>query len=182
MKWFYRLFSIGILLAALSLPFYADYKANGDFLSLQSFADSAKNWMLSGKNLLSEVTSSKAETTSNAEAIANDGSNTVYRWQDASGQWHFSDAAPEQTERSNEVEKIQVKPEDLQTISAMDEALIEQTNQADSRSNTSSASTQKATLDDTLSFDNAINIMQNAQDASALMQERNNALREIVGE
>lgn len=185
MKWIYRLSSVVILCAALSLPFYADYRSGGTFLELDKLPEKITSALKPSSaeiqvHDVSESTSPQSLSTSaGADPDITPNSNgevTYYRWQDEHGQWHFSDQAPEVA-----AEKAVVDPNALSTISGMDKALIDRTNNSGKKT----ASTQNnmpAFTASEPSLDNLTNVMENAQQAAQMMQERNEALSQIVGE
>ena len=174
MKWVYRLFSVIILVGALSLPFYADYQAGGDFLNIKEMPDKLMSAITpsSGGIYTDEPKGSQVNNAPEAK-----GSKEYYRWQDEHGQWHFSDEKPS---NQKNVQSAQLKPEALQTISGMDPSLINKTYQNDSSNlNTSPAlSTSESMTQPTL--ENMTEVMQNARDAAQLMNERNRALHQLV--
>ena len=176
MKWIYRLSSVVILVAALSLPFYANYKNGGSMMDFKSVPE----------KIISAITPSSASI--DGEPVDQTGElgeenteNTsikvgYYRWQDEHGQWHFSDTKP-----SVKSERMVVDPNDLSTISAMDADLVAKATQ-ERNPEAAKQSDTKDMQSTELSLDNLSNVMENAQQAAQMMQERNNALSEIVGE
>lgn len=176
MKWIYRLSSVVILVAALSLPFYADYKNGGSMMDFKSVPE----------KIISAITPSSASIDGKpvdqidelGEENAENSSIKVgyYRWQDEHGQWHFSDTKP-----SVNSERMVVDPNDLSTISAMDADLVARASQ-ERNPEAAKQSDAKDMQSTELSLDNLSNVMENAQQAAQMMQERNNALSEIVGE
>lgn len=189
MKWFYRLLTVVILVGAISLPFYADYRSGGSFLDLASIPHKiAKAIPKSIDEISSRISNSiGGESSNTAEGAEKDmaarteGSNSTqnqayYRWQDEHGQWHFSDQKP-----SGKSERAVLKPEQLSTISAMDDTLINQTVHPNSNDNALSArSGSEFSQDgDTPSLDNLSELVQNAQHAAQLMNERNQALNDL---
>ena len=182
MKWIYRLSSIVILGAALSLPFYADYRSGGSFLELDKVPDKIISALtpseatINGQEANEAVNSAAGSAPSTASQTNN--SITYYRWQDDQGQWHFSDQAPEGIS-----EKASIDPNALQTISGMDQAVIDS---AMGNNNEAEQMTeQKAAPDFTSSepsLNNLTNVMENAQQAAQMMEQRNETLNQIVGE
>lgn len=190
MKWIYRLSSIVILCAALSLPFYADYRSGGSFLELEKIPEKIISTLSPSKaEMNSEMNSSSLQTNRTGspdqgplitvdqeDSVNNDGKVTYYRWQDEQGQWHFSDQAPDVVS-----EKAELDPDALSTISAMDQSIIDRTIENGSDESPSPNGPPAFTETDP-SLDNLSNVMENAQQAAQMMQERNEALSQIVGE
>lgn len=187
MKWVYRLSSLVILGAALSLPFYADYRSGGAFLELSKIPEKVISAFSSSKaklttedrdqpSLSGSSTQSPLNSIQPANPESTDGKVTYYRWQDEQGQWHFSDQAPEV-----DSEKAELDPNALSTISGMDQAVIDST-MVNAASKSQSQSSPPRFTDTQPSLDNLSNVMENAQQAANMMQERNEALSQIVGE
>lgn len=192
MKWIYRLSSLVILCAALSLPFYADYRSGGSFLELEKIPGKIMSALSPSKSEINAEISSNSSgqtirkqsptlTSADQEAPvssegSSDGKITYYRWQDEQGQWHFSDQAPEVAS-----EKALIDPNALSTISGMDQSVIDRTMVNGSEESQSRNSPPKFTETEP-SLDNLGNVMENAQQAAQMMQERNEALSQIVGE
>ena len=185
MKWIYRLSSVVILCAALSLPFYADYRSGGTFLELDQLPEkiisaikpSSAELQGAPISVQTEPASLEAGADSPAQtAVNSSGAITYYRWQDEQGQWHFSDQAPDVAS-----EKAVVDPNALSTISGMDKELIERTNSQGKNTAPEQNSPPAFTATEP-SLENLTNVMENAQQAAQMMQERNEALSQIVGE
>ena len=191
MKWIYRLSSIVILCAALSLPFYADYRSGGSFLELENIPErimsalspssAEMNAELSANNSGQTIrndgsASSPLGSFDQQNSVSNEGKVSYYRWQDEQGQWHFSDQAPEVAS-----EKAELDPDALSTISAMDQSVIDSTLVNGNSEGQSLTGPPKFTATEP-SLDNLSNVMENAQQAAQMMQERNEALKHIVGE
>ncbi len=192
MKWIYRLSSLVILCAALSLPFYADYRSGGAFLELEKIPGKIMSALSPSKSEINAEISSNSSgqtirkqsptlTSADQESPvstegSNDGKITYYRWQDEQGQWHFSDQAPEVAS-----ERALIDPNALSTISGMDQSVIDRTMVNGSEESQSRNSPSKFTETEP-SLDNLSNVMENAQQAAQMMQERNKALSQIVGE
>jgi len=181
-KWIYRSTSILILLAALSLPFYADYRSNGTLLDVSSIIDRVKQAVLpssgtiNGKPIDSSEEGEGSVSSTTPEGDKPEGAVTYYRWQDENGQWHFSDEPI-----NDQSEQKHIDPNALQTISAMDADVIERAN-APEVAETSSSVQPSAMPDTELSFENASKVMENAEKAAELMNQRNEALRQVIGE
>lgn len=185
MKWIYRLSSVVILCAALSLPFYADYRSGGSFLNLEKIPEkiisalkpSSAEIQTQDDSMGNSLQSLNTDADSNLDITPKSGGEvTYYRWQDEHGQWHFSDQAPEVA-----AEKAVVDPNALSTISGMDKALIDRANNSGSASGPAQNKPPAFTASEP-SLENLTNVMENAQQAAQMMQERNEALSQIVGE
>lgn len=183
MKWIYRLSSVVILCAALSLPFYADYRSGGSFLELDKLpakiisALSPSSAEINGQTMRENKAPQNTSTSTDLkQPLSSEGKVTYYRWQDEQGQWHFSDQAPDVA-----AEKAEVDPDALPTISGMDQAVIDSTMASGSdKSKANNRSPEFIASEPSL--DNLSNVMENAQQAAQMMQERNEALSQIVGE
>jgi len=185
-KWFYRLLTVIILVGALSLPFYADYRSGGSFLNLasipskvaQAIPESFEDMRTSIVSRVNSIGGASNEDQENpTDNITGSTQNQAYyRWQDEHGQWHFSDEAP-----AGKSERAILKPEQLSTISAMDESLIQRTMNQGKASSTSSLSAAPNFSESTAtpSLENVSELVQNAQHAAQLMNERNQALHNI---
>lgn len=195
MKWLFRLFSLVLLLGALSTPVYLHYKQNGDQISVSAIATdigrSARQAIGKLKGAFSQnTTGAEGSTAMGLDAAghaddadagpSSDSLTKLYQWQDESGQWHFSDTPPEDKGSTGNVAQRVINSKDVMTVPAI--------------SNSDSASglgNNKAPLndwnttnqtDDVLSIENAVNVMDNAKAAAQQMEQRNQALKEIVGD
>lgn len=177
MKWIYRLSSIVILGAALSLPFYADYRSGGSFLELDTIPEKIVSALTpSEASINGEPANDLLEETKDTALSKQEAGNSItyYRWQDKDGQWHFSDQAPDGAS-----EKASINPDALPTISGMDQSVIDST--MGKKDETSQTIAPSVTASEP-SLDNLTHVMENAQQAAQMMQQRNEALSQIVGE
>lgn len=153
MKWLVRLITIALLITALAVPFFIDNKDGEPMLSLPS-SDSLKPGGFS----------SSTKT-------------TVYKWQDAQGNWHYGDAAPEQQQGVATL-KINSNTNLIQGFKP--------TEASNPKSSATSPAPAAAKMTDSnkdiLSFERATNVMKDAKLAAKAMEQRNEQLKAIAGE
>jgi Domain of unknown function (DUF4124) len=192
MKWLFRLFSVVLLLGALSTPIYLHYKKNGDQISISAIATdigrSAKQAIdklkgAFGQNTAGAEGSSSMGLEAAGEADNGDGNPSLtklYQWQDESGQWHFSDTPPEDKGATGNVAQRVIDSKDVMTVPAI--STSGSTGGLDNNKATSNGWSTTNQTDDVLSIENAVNVMDNAKAAAQQMEQRNQALKEIVGD
>lgn len=153
MKWVYRLFTLGILVVAIGIPFFIDNKQGEPMLSLPKASD-----ILPGKALLNEPSSALT------------GNRTVYKWQDAQGGWHYGDTPP--TDAQN-----------VSAITVNSNTNMIQSSPKTKPEESSSTSTYQAPSDeDVLSFERAKNILKETKEVAKMLESRNQELGHIVGD
>lgn len=165
MKWIYRIFTLGILAAALIGPFFIN-KPDGE--PIMSFPTTDN---FNPAKLLSSDKGAPAISTNSGSSA------TVYKWKDAQGQWHYGDQPPSDNPtvstlqvdtNTNIIQSLKIEPE------APEEPEVP-------------ASKPKQKLperltDGELSFDNALNSLNDAKLVRDMMESRNDQLRAITGE
>ena len=162
MKWFFRLLTLGSMVVALSVPFWINQQrdaASGDAPDSGGFTLNRLDPALPGSS-----------------------ERTVFKWQDENGRWHYSDAAPAGTQaqsvtvdtRANIIQSVPVA-ETLPELAAADAAM------KTPRKNTSESPSDDTPteMEDLLSLDRLKNILQDTQQARQLMEQRNEALRDL---
>ena len=99
---------------------------------------------------------------------------TVYKWRDASGQWHYSDSPPED---GSEVATLTVsnKANIIQPL-ADTKAAPEEPVETEKK-----PAAKEEPKDDGLTLENLRNIMEDTRNARDLMEKRNQALEDITG-
>ena len=166
MKWFYRFFTMGILAAAIIGPFFIKKPDGEPIMSFPTTED------LNPTNLLSSDKSS----TSGGNAF-NPTSTSIFKWQDEQGQWHYGDAPPENNPsvsslqvdtNTNIIQSLKMGPDEPDQL----EAVPEQANQK----------LPERLTNGELSFDNALNAINDAKMVREMMESRNDQLKAINGE
>lgn len=160
MKWFYRIFTFALLGAALIVPYFMKQPDGKPVMELPTAKDFIPEKLIPG-DAQAPITSSNQQT--------------VYKWQDAQGQWHYGDQPPSDSSKvstlqvdtnTNIIQSLKIEPEvkdEPQTIQAQQQ-LPERLSGGD------------------LSLDNAVNALNDAKLVRDLMESRNDALKNIVGE
>lgn len=156
MKWIARLFTVSILLTALAVPFFIDNKDGEPMLSLPN-SDSLK-----------------------PEGFSSGTKTTVYKWQDAQGNWHYGDAPPEQQQG---VATLEINS-NTNLIQGLKPPKASSTASSPSSATSPAPAAAKMTDSnkDILSFERATNVMKDAKLAAKAMEQRNEQLKAIVGE
>jgi hypothetical protein len=193
MKWLFRLFSAALLVGALSMPVYLHYKQNGSQISLGSIATDIQQKARTAASKLQDMLG-KASSPAGAQDMQLIESSTfgsepgdelspsatkLYQWQDESGQWHFSDAPPEDQDVAKDAATRVIDSKDVMTVPAI---TLTGSNNSHSSDITKQALHNTTQPSDALSIESAVNVMDNAKAAAQQMERRNEALKEIVGE
>lgn len=166
MKWIYRIFTLGILAAALIGPFFIN-KPDGE--PIMSFPTTDN---FNPAKLLSSDKPAASGTSSFSPSSA-----TVYKWKDAQGQWHYGDQPPSDNPtvstlqvdtNTNIIQSLKIEPE------APEEPEL-----------TASKPKQKLPerlTDGELSFENALNSLNDAKMVRDMMESRNDQLKALASE
>lgn len=166
MKWFYRLFTLGILAVAIGLPFFIDNKQGEPMLSLPKASD-----------LIPSALSGKGGSAPNS-AITLKRERTVYKWKDAQGSWHYGDTPPPDAQDIATI-TVDVNTNLIQSVPVEKDGAPEATQAP-------SLNAQKKALpdanEDLLSLDRAMNILNETKDVAGMMEARNQQLNQIVGD
>ena len=166
MKWIYRIFTLGILAAALIGPFFIN-KPDGE--PIMSFPTTES------LNPAKFLSSDKPTATGSPSFSSS--SATVYKWQDAQGQWHYGDQPPSDNPsvstlqvdtNTNIIQSLKMGPDEPDQL----EAVPEQANQK----------LPERLTNGELSFDNALNAINDAKMVREMMESRNDQLKAINGE
>ncbi len=153
MKWLYRLMTFAILGIALGLPFFIDNKDGKPMLSLPS-GDTILN---EGKKVLPPT--------------------AVYKWRDASNQWHYGDNPPP---GARDLQPLQI---DTNTNIVQSVKLPEENpGSTASTSSNKPGYTPPQSNKELLTVERALNLMNDARAVRDQMEARNSQLNQIVGE
>jgi len=151
MKWIYRLFTFVLIGGAMAFPFFMDNKSGKPMLSLPEPKDFIPSSLTSGQAPVSLPSSSQ----------------TFYKWQDKQGTWHYGDTPPVNGSNFSTVE-IDSNTNVIQSIP------IEEDSEQPNLTNTPNTQKQKDTpVSDVLSFERALNVLNDAKEVQGLMNDRN---------
>jgi hypothetical protein len=165
MKWIYRFFTLGILAAALIGPFFIN-KPDGE--PIMSFPTT------DNLNPAKFLSSDKPATSGSSFSPS---STTIYKWQDAQGQWHYGDAPPDNNPsvstlqvdtNTNIIQSLKIEPDEPEQLEGVP-APAKQT-------------LPERLTDGELSFDNALNAINDAKMVRDMMESRNDQLKALSGE
>jgi|TARA_R110001599_G_C12015699_1_gene638483 hypothetical protein len=165
MKWYYRFFVVAILAAALIGPYFIKKPDGSPIMDMPTASDFIPDNLLPGG-------SSTDSSTNNTPPSS---SQTYYKWQDDQGQWHYGDQPPTSPSK---VSTLQVDPNTniIQSLKIEPE-IKEQPQQANQQEKLPDRLT-----DGELSFDNAVNALNDATLVRDMMESRNDQLKAIVGD
>ncbi|WP_020409956.1 DUF4124 domain-containing protein [Hahella ganghwensis] len=104
----------------------------------------------------------------------------VYKWKDSEGVWQYSDAPPPE---GTEVATLSVsnKANIIQSVKVPEEEPENTISPTSQISSEAQKTLEEAADEDVLSFDRALNIMEEAKAVRELMNARNQHLNEIAG-
>ena len=165
MKWIYRIFTLGILAAALIGPFFIN-KPDGEPIMNFPTTDNFNPAKL--------LSSDKPEATGTASFSPS--SATVYKWKDAQGQWNYGDQPPSDNPTVSTLQ-VDTNTNIIQSLKIEPEVPEEEI--------TSVKAKQKLPerlSDGELSFENAVNALDDAKLVRDMMESRNDQLKAIVGD
>jgi len=165
MKWIYRLLALSILVGALALPFFTDNQQGDPMLSLPDTGEIFSS--------LSSMTQSSTTQTSTTPLPSN-GTQTVYKWQDAQGVRHYGDTPPSDQKNITKME-VNGNTNIIQSLKT-----AKPKNDLEERDEQLPPMTPAS--EDILSFERAANVMNDAKAAAKMMEQRNQALGKIVGD
>jgi hypothetical protein len=160
MKWYYRFFVVAMLAVALIGPYFIKKPDGNPVMEMPTAKDFIPDKLLPGSSNSSVTNTSPSS------------SQTYYKWQDEQGQWHYGDQPPT---TPNKVSTLQVNPNTNIIQSLKIEPDTEESQQAN----------QQKKLPDRLSrgelsFDNAVNALNDAVLVRDMMESRNDQLKAIV--
>ncbi len=167
MKWIYRFFTFAILAAALIGPFFINKPDGEPIMSFPTTDSLNPAKLLSGDD----------KTTPSSNTTSFGSGTTVYKWQDAQGQWHYGDQPPENNpsvstlqvdSNTNIIQSLKVEPE----IEEEPEVVAVSPKQK----------LPERLTDGELTFENAMNAMQDAKLVREMMESRNEQLKAIAGD
>lgn len=166
MKWIYRFFTLGILAAALIGPFFINKPDGEPIMSFPTTENLNPTTLFSGDKPASSAQTSFSPT-----------STTIFKWQDAQGQWHYGDDPPENNPsvstlqvdtNTNIIQSLKIELEQPEIL----EGVPAQANQK----------LPERLTDGELSFDNALNAINDAKLVRDMMESRNDQLKAISGD
>jgi len=158
MKWIYRLLTVVMLCGALAVPFFINNQEGEPMLSLPKPSD-----LLPGAG---------SQNTRHIPAIS--GSQTVYKWQDKDGVWHYGDTPPTDISHVSTLE--------VNSNTNLIQGMEVETSPAEVVTDAPQSNPVQAPEQDVLSMDRALNILNEAKAVKGLMEARNEQLNTIVGE
>ncbi|MFV1873978.1 MAG: DUF4124 domain-containing protein [Oleiphilus sp.] len=165
MKWFYRLFTVGMLAAVVIGPFLLKKPDGKPIMEMPTAGDFIPDKLMPGNDDSSEQSS-----------VSGQGNQTFYKWQDEQGQWHYGDQPPVESAKvstlqvdtnTNIIQSLKVAPKEADTS----EPDIPQQKKLPERLSNGE-----------LSFENASNAMNDAILVRDMMETRNSQLKAITGE
>ncbi len=156
MKWILRLLTLMSMIVVLTIPLWMDRF----FLNPQSQPASTPE-----TGLLERLPSPARNT-------------TVYKWQDDSGQWHYSDAPPTDA-RTHETLEVSSQTNIIQSTPVPEEK--NQTAAQDGKPKPEKDQAGDKNQEDLFSLDRIQNILQETREVRDLMESRNRELEEITG-
>ncbi|KZZ75133.1 hypothetical protein A3766_09355 [Oleiphilus sp. HI0132] len=168
MKMISRFITISILAAAIILPFFFKMDNGKPTLAMPTSADLIPDKILPDSLTGNESSSSTASSSSSNKV-------SFYKWQDATGMWHYGDRPP-------------AGAQNVSTMNVNTNVNIIQSLKLDSEEGeTSSGKTSQPKMSDTLAdgqltVDDAFNAMSDAKAVRDMMESRNETLKAITGE
>jgi len=168
MKWIYRLFTLGILSAAIIGPFFLKTQNGQPVIEMPSVDDFIPDQIIPDSLMPGSGQPSDAAATSST-------GKTFYKWQDEHGNWHYGDQPPvggpkvstlQVDTNANIIQSFKIEPEEE------DESLPNQPAQAKLPERLGSGE---------LTLDSAVNIMDDAKAVAEMMNSRNEQLKTLSG-
>ena len=163
MKWYYRFIVVAILAAAIVGPYFIKKPDGKPIMELPTASDFMPD------KLLTNTASSGDNNTASSYG------QTYYKWQDDQGQWHYGDQPPTS---SGKVSTLQVNPNTNIIQSLKIEPEIEEQPQQANQQQTLPSRLSNGEI----SFDNAVNVLNDATLVRDMMESRNEQLKALVGE
>lgn len=169
MKLIFRFFTFSILAIAIIVPFFLKTENGRPTLAMPSAGD-----FIPDKLLPDSITGNQSPA---SEAKPNISSHKVsfFKWQDASGAWHFGDNPPANAQN---ITTMNVNT----NVNIIKSVKVE--SDSDSGTYAVSPKTQMSSslADGELTPEDAMNVMSDAKAVRDMMEARNDALKNIVGE
>lgn len=163
MKWYYRFFVVAILAAALIGPYFIKKPDGKPIMDMPTASDFIPDRLLPGSS------------SPNNDNTPTSSSQTYYKWQDDQGQWNYGDQPPSSPGKvstlqvdsnTNIIQSLKIEPE-----------IEEQPQEANQQKKLPERLTNGE-----LSFDNAVNALNDATMVRDMMESRNEQLKAIVGD
>lgn len=167
MKLIFRFITLGILAAAIILPFFVKTENGRPTLAMPTTAD-----FIPDKILPDSITGNTSSNPSASQKSSSSNKVSFYKWQDAAGNWHFGDQPP-------------ADAKNLKSMNVNTNANIIKSVKIEKEDNSSFYEAPKAPAhltDGQLTADDAMNIMGDARAVRDMMESRNDALKSFVGE
>ena len=167
MKWISRFFTLGMLGAALVVPFLLKMPNGKPIMEVPSVSDFIPDKIIPDSLMSSNDAGSSIPK-------ANKSEQTFYKWKDEQGVWHYGDQPPPNAQVStlqvdtnaNIIQSFKIEPEEEEVPEqqAIQNKLPERLGNGE------------------MTMDNAMNIMDDAKAVRDMMEARNAQLKAISGE
>ncbi|KZZ10617.1 hypothetical protein A3749_10715, partial [Oleiphilus sp. HI0078] len=167
MKMISRFITISILAAAIILPFFFKMDNGKPTLAMPTSAD-----LIPDKILPDSLTGNESSSSTTSSSSSNKVS--FYKWQDATGMWHYGDRPP-------------AGAQNVSTMNVNTNVNIIQSVKIESDEESTSAYAPQPKMSETLAdgqltADDAFNAMSDAKAVRDMMESRNETLKAITGE
>lgn len=163
MKWYYRFLVVAILAGALIGPYFIKKPDGNPIMKMPAVSDFIPD------KLLPDGSSPSINNTSSSSG------KSYYKWQDDQGQWHYGDQPPTTPSKVSTLQ-VDTNTNIIQSLKIEPEA-EEQAEQVNQQNKLPDRLTSGE-----LSFENAVNALNDATLVRDMMESRNEQLKAIVGE